>query len=63
MSDLTTSTERLQLERDGFCVFESVLDNDLLRCTRQASDHLLDARSADHFERQKSTGSLVNVTE
>ncbi|MDA0336497.1 MAG: phytanoyl-CoA dioxygenase family protein [bacterium] len=63
MMTMSTSTERQQLERDGFCVFDSVLDDDLLRRTREASDRLLEAQSAEHFAIQKSTGSLVPVTD
>ena len=63
MTTMSTSTERQQLERDGFCVFDSVLDDDLLRRTREVSDRLLGAQSAEHFAIQKSTGSLVSVTD
>jgi len=55
------SAERQQLERDGFCVFDDVIDADLLQRTREISDGLLDAQSADHFQKQKSTGSLISV--
>jgi len=61
MTTLNMSTERQQLERDGFCVFDNVLDDELLQRTRQASDRLLGAQSDEHFETQKSTGSLVSV--
>lgn len=57
------SVERQQLERDGFCVFENVIDPDLLQRTRAMSDRLLDAQSAQHFQQQKSTGSLISVYE
>ncbi|MBT6148528.1 MAG: hypothetical protein HOH74_24045 [Gemmatimonadetes bacterium] len=63
MTTLDTSTERQQLERDVFCVFDNVLDDGLLQRTRQASDRLLDAQSAEHFEKQRSTGSLVSVND
>ncbi len=63
MTTLATSTQRAQLEHDGFCVFDNVLDDDLLQRTRQASDRLLDAQSDEHFEKQKSTGSLVSVAD
>ncbi|MEE2832356.1 MAG: phytanoyl-CoA dioxygenase family protein [Candidatus Latescibacterota bacterium] len=60
---LTTSPEQRQLERDGFCVFDDVLDDDLLQRTRQVSERLLDALPAEHLEKQKSTGSMVSVTD
>lgn len=63
MTIIATSPERQMLERDGFCVFDDVLDADLLQRTRQVSDRLLDALPAEHFDKQKSTGSMVSVTE
>ena len=63
MTTIATSPEREKLERDGFCVFDDVLDADLLQRTRQVSDRLLDALPAEHFDKQKSTGSMVSVTE
>lgn len=61
MTTLPTSAERAQLEETGFCVFDDVLDDDLLQRTRAASDRLLDNMPPEHFEEQKSTGSLVSV--
>jgi hypothetical protein len=63
MTTLAGSAERQRLERDGYCVFDNVLAEDLLQRTRQTSDALLAAQSAEHFEKQKSTGSLVSVAE
>jgi ectoine hydroxylase-related dioxygenase (phytanoyl-CoA dioxygenase family) len=63
MTSVAVSPERAQLEEQGFCVFEDVLDADLLRRTREASERLLDAQPAEHFEQQKSTGSMVSVAE
>ena len=53
--------KRRQLIDDGYCVFENVLDAAMLGRVRAASDGLLDAQAAEHFEAQKSTGSMVNV--
>ncbi len=50
-----------QLIEDGFCVFEQVLDEGMLTRVRAVSDRLLDAQSAEHFEEQRSTGSLISV--
>ena len=50
-----------QLLRDGFCVFEQVLQPDMLERVRTASDRLLDAQPASHFTQQKSTGSMISV--
>ncbi len=61
MTTLKKSAERQQLERDGFCVFDNVIDDGLLGRTREMSDRLLDAQKPEHFQQQKSTGSLVCV--
>ena len=53
--------KREQLLRDGYCLFEGILDNILLQQTRQISDALLDVLPTEHFDKQKSTGSMVSV--
>ena len=53
--------KRAQLIDDGYCVFEQVLEQSMLERVRAASDKLLAAQSAEHFEAQKSTGSMVSV--
>jgi hypothetical protein len=50
-----------QLIRDGFCVFESILNKTMVSRVTDASNRLLDAQDSEHFESQKSTGSLVCV--
>ena len=52
---------RRKLLRDGFCLFERVLDCELLDQTRTIADALLDRQPPEHFEQQKSTGSMVSV--
>jgi len=52
---------REQLVEEGYCVVESVLDAEMLEAVRAASNALLDAQDPDHFEKQKSTGSLICV--
>ena len=47
--------------RDGFCLFEQVLDGELLDRTRAIADALLDRQRPEHFEQQKSTGSMISV--
>ena len=61
MTIATASDKRVQLERDGYCLFENVLDAELLKRTRQVSDRLLDALPAEHLKQQKSTGSMISV--
>ncbi len=62
---MTTTTgardKKAQLIRDGYCVFEQVLSPEMLARVRAASDGLLAAQSAEHFDKQKSTGSMVSV--
>lgn len=50
-----------QLITDGFCVFESILNKDMVARVAEASNRLLDAQDPEHFEKQKSTGSLICV--
>ena len=62
---MTTTTialdKQAQLIRDGYCVIEQVLTPEMLARVRAASDGLLEAQSAEHFEEQKSTGSMISV--
>ena len=62
---MTTTTivrdKSTQLIRDGYCVFEQVLSPQMLARVQAASEGLLAAQSAEHFEEQKSTGSLISV--
>ena len=53
--------QRRRLLRDGFCLFEQVLDGELLDRTRTIADALLDRQPPEHFEQQKSTGSMISV--
>ncbi len=53
--------QRRKLLRDGFCLFEQVLDGRLLDRTRTIADALLDRQPPEHFEQQKSTGSMISV--
>jgi hypothetical protein len=61
MTTATATDKRRQLLRDGFCQFEGILDFDLLDQTRKISDALLDRQPPEHFEQQKSTGSMISV--
>ena len=44
MTSPISSDKRRQLLRDGFCLFEQILDPDLLKQTREISDALLDGQ-------------------
>ena len=56
-----TTAKRDELIEDGFCVFESILDPDMVKRVTDASDRLLDQQDEDHFAANKSTGSMVCV--
>ena len=49
------------LIEDGFCVFESILDSGMVERVTDVSDRLLGAQGPEHFEKQRSTGSLICV--
>jgi ectoine hydroxylase-related dioxygenase (phytanoyl-CoA dioxygenase family) len=51
-----------QLIEDGYCLFETVLDAEMLRVLRQVTDRLLDAQSDEARARQRTTGSMIPVT-
>ena len=53
--------KRDQLIEDGYCCFPQILDSEILEKTRQVSDHLINHQKTDHFETQKSTGSMISV--
>jgi len=57
----TELSKRDQLVSDGFCVFDSVLNAPMLGRITRAANGLLDAQDAEHFQQQKSTGSLICV--
>ena len=50
-----------QLIRDGYCLVEDVLDDDILHRLRQVTDQLLDAQSQELRAQQRSTGSMIDV--
>jgi len=45
----------------GFCTFKNILDSETIRDLGQLVDERLVAQSQEHFEAQKSTGSMLNV--
>ncbi len=52
---------REQILRDGYCVLEQILSPEMLDRVRVASDDLIAAQPAQHFDRYKSTGSMISV--
>ncbi len=61
MSPADQPEKRKALIEEGFCVFESILNEEMLSRVTCASNRLLDAQDKEHFEKQKSTGSLICV--
>jgi len=53
--------QRNQLLRDGFCVVPGVLDARMLAETRAVVDRLIASQPKEHFERNRSTGSMIDV--
>ena len=54
-------TKRRQLERDGFCILENIIDVQMLARLRTITDKMLARQEAAHFEENRSQGSLVSV--
>ena len=52
---------RDQLLRDGFCTVNGVLDRAMLERVTEVCDRLLNAQPAEHFDAQRSTGSMISV--
>ena len=50
-----------QLTREGFCVFENILDPEMVDRLRAVTDQVLDAQTEAHFKDHPSTGSMVRV--
>ena len=50
-----------QLLKDGFCIFENVVDSDMLDALRQRTDHVLDGQSDEYRLRQRATGSMFAI--
>jgi ectoine hydroxylase-related dioxygenase (phytanoyl-CoA dioxygenase family) len=57
----SASEKRRGLIDDGFCVFESILDLDMVERVTDASDRLLHRQDEEHFADNVSTGSMVCV--
>lgn len=55
--------KRRQLESDGFCILENIIDAQMLARLRTVTDEMLARQAASHFEENRSQGSLVSVFE
>ena len=54
--------KREQLDREGFCLLEGIIDEAMLARLREATDRALARQAAAHFEQNRSQGSLIRVT-
>ena len=57
------AVKRRQLERDGFCLLENIIDTQMLAGLKTVTDDMLARQEAAHFEENRSQGSLVSVFE
>ena len=53
--------KREQFIRDGFAVFESVLEAEMVSRLRSWSDGILSQQEEEHFKQQRTTGSMVLI--
>ena len=53
--------KRERFERSGFFIFENVLDRGILDRLIEAADASLEEQEDEHFEAQKSTGSMILI--
>ncbi len=53
--------KRRQLESDGFCILENIIDPQILAQLRTVTDKMLSQQETAHFEAMRSQGSLVSV--
>ena len=53
--------KRKQFDRDGFIVFESVVESDLIERLIEMTDEVLEKQSPGHFADHVSTGSMVLI--
>lgn len=55
------SIKREQFARDGFYVFENILDSSLVDRLQRFSDDVLSEQDPEHFEMHRTTGSMVMI--
>ena len=53
--------KREQFARDGYCLFRNILDPELITRLGAVSDSILGEQDREHFERQRTTGSMVLI--
>ena len=55
------STKRKQFERDGFCVFEKILDPKMVDDLNELCDGILKVQDPEHLKLHRTTGSMVLI--
>jgi len=55
--------KREQLIKQGFCIFDKIVDKATIGRMVDASERVLAAQPKEHFEQQKSTGSMINTNQ
>ena len=55
--------KREQLDSDGYCLLEGILQADMLAALRRVTDQALAAQDQAHFAQNRAQGSLIRVTE
>ena len=53
--------KREQFARDGFYIFENILDSPILDRLRRCTDDVLARQDPAHFEQHRTTGSMVMI--
>lgn len=61
--NLKIKEQKEQLLKDGYCVFENILDAEMLHSLRKVSDELLAGQSLENKKLYYSTGSNIPLTE
>ncbi|MEM7128029.1 MAG: phytanoyl-CoA dioxygenase family protein [Chloroflexota bacterium] len=58
---LLNKTKRDQFHKDGYCLFQNLLEAETVERLREMSDHVLAQQERAHFDQQRATGSMVLI--
>ena len=58
---ITNSDKQQQFIKEGFYLFENILEPEILTELRLISDKVLSQQEEVHFEQQRTTGSMVMI--
>ena len=56
---ITAVEKRTQLMRDGFCVFENVLEPEMVAKLNAMSEWTIAQEDEEHFEQHRSQGCII----